>query len=354
MNNNEFPQNLPENPAALESYENLTAMIARLEESSPYAGEIRENGKIILTEKEGEKNEKFEAVRITDPDSEEARGFSEFLGRYFESNELDSPERMRSGIKSADRTAYYAILNSGREIVCGFSSSYYDLEADKEASGKKSFFAFDYIATRKDYGGKKLDRELYREALKFALQTARAKEQELTALMWFSTNRRVETLANRFTGLEFKTTCFKDAEGNIHEVQFTCPPFNPDPKTGLPIDPETKKPAEEDFEKYGVPEILMLRMIDEKNEINAEELIRMVKAYWEYNCTFKGTAGEIKASEEAVKTNREIVDGFIRTLENQISQAENGRIILLGAREKLKVKKELEAEGKKFIMSEVK
>jgi len=353
MNTNELLSNPQENPAAIKSYKKIEGIISGLEKRSPYSRQNEDDGGITIFESENEESEAFKLCRITDPDSKEVGKLVEFMGSHFKPEELESLKKTQSAIRDKNNSSYYVLKNSKGEIVSISLGSLHSFASEGETGGEKAFFSFDYVATRKDCGGKKLDRELYMESLKSALQNARTRKQELVALLWGAIDRRVEIFASRGTGLEFQTACFEDAEGNFHEVPFNNPPFSWDKNTGLPIDPETKKPAEGNLEKYGVPEILMLRMINEENEITAKELIDMVKAYWEYNCTFKGTAGVIEASEEAIKINRKIVEGFIRTMENQIVQAEGGKIMLLGAREKLELKKRLEAGGKEFIMSEV-
>ena len=141
---------------------------------------------------------------------------------------------------------------------------------------------------------------------------------------------------------------FEDKDGNFKEVPYICPPIQWDEKTGQPLDPETEEIGDKDIKDYSAPEHLMIRLVNGKDEMNVQELMPMIQSIYRDNYTLYNDLGEEYPTSEAIEYTRAAVNEFQKELEGVLSEAKDGKLLLLSAKEREDKIAELKSRGKEF------
>lgn len=335
-------ESVPEKSPAEQSQENMRKIIDGLAEKSRYQRQEVSPSQEKIVSPEGEK---FSVERIKDPKSKDVQKLFKFLKR-FDPEECDSPKIIKDAIANpTDAYAYYIIKNEKGEVIAHTQGSYLEMEpsGEKEESDQAILF-MGYTITDEDYGRRGLAMESNRGVFKYAAEKAEQNEQELKAIVVEAVEAS-EVLANR---LGMERIYFEDNEGNIHEVPYICPPLLWDEKTGRPLDPETEEIGEKDIKDYSVPEHLMIRMIDGRKEMDAEELMAILDPVYSDNYTLYRDEGDTNVTDEALEYSKNAVEKFKEELKAALTGAKDGKIFMMDAKERKTRKEELEANGKVF------
>ncbi len=339
-----------ENPTILEkekaeddsSYDQTQKIIQELADRSRYSREGTTEGQEIITSPEGEK---FSVGRIKDSSSPDVKKLFKFMKR-FSPEECDTADIIKDAIENpTDAYAYYIVKNEKGGLIAHTQGSYLEMDPSPDRGEKGEAVLFlGYTVTDKKYERKGLALECNRGVFKFAAEKAKAKDQNLKAVIVEAVDAS-ETLGNR---LGMKRMYFEDREGNYREVPYVCPPIQWDEKTGQPVDPETGEIGTGDIHEYAAPEHLMLRMIDGRQEFTSEELMAILKPVYKDNYTLYRNPGEEFPTDDAIQSSVEAVSGFQEELKQILEQAEGGKILLLSAEDRKQKIAELTTAGKEF------
>lgn len=171
----------------------------------------------------------------------------DFYSRLFEDEENADPMQIEIGLANDIVDTFIARDGSGK-IISLLQSQKVEL-----ASGDRSelMFLVWYVGTDENYKGKPLTRDLFRLALWDLLEKSKNELKPIKALVG-ETEDEVEGLFNRY-GLN--RIYYKNKE-KVLEVPFEAPP--------------------EDESREGVPEHLMIRLLDDSKTISVNELLQIV------------------------------------------------------------------------------
>lgn len=175
-----------------------------------------------------------------------------FFTEQFEGEENADPMQLEIGIENNFTDNFLARDVSGK-IACFFQTQTFEVPST-DANGRPELVMVNwYVATNPDYKGQPLTRHVFRMAGKHLLEKSKRELKPIKAFAGEAYDE-VEGLYNRY-GLE--RVYFKNKQGQTQEIPFECPP--------------------EDESEEGVPEHLMIRLLDGKKELTAKELMDVVE-----------------------------------------------------------------------------
>jgi hypothetical protein len=326
-----------ENPAE-KSYQEMEGLVGELAARSRFE-RMSEGDKEFIVSSEGEK---FGIRRIEDPKDPAVDKIYELLKKRFDEDELDTKETMIGAIEN-DYASYHVVEDKDGNILCHACTELLEVESAqprKRGQPKESVLFVGYIVTNNElrYQDPKtlkssfMSQEIFQNVFREAVDDAREKKLAIKGLVGESVDE-LEPLVNRFGA---KRIYFEDENGNVQEVEFTCPPLDWDSQTGEP----RKEPTAEH---------LITRFMDGRQSFKKEELLAMVRSIYEENYVFPP---EMLPSRKARKRNQEIVEGYYKKLEESLAQVKDGELFLMDYRERRRRRAELEAQGKQIIEGE--
>lgn len=314
--------------------------LAELEGKSKYQREeIDELSEKIHSPERGD----YVLEKVKDPESKEAKDIFS-LTKKLSPEEADTLDIIQDAIANPTDAYSYHVAKDGKKTVAYAQSSY--LELRPEAGGKPNEVAIfgGYSLTSEKYRQKGIGSELVLKLMREDIEKAKNKGQEIKSLV-VEGKESSEPFWN-YVGL--KRLYYEDAEGNWQEAPYIQPPIQWDEETGKALDPETEEIGDKDIKEYSIPEHLMIRMMDNRNEINVEELKPIIDILYFDNYTLYRNEGEDSPTDEAIQHTREAVnkfmDEFIATLKN----AKDGKLYLMDAQERAQKKAELKTKGREF------
>ncbi|MDP3800297.1 MAG: hypothetical protein Q8Q90_02625 [bacterium] len=309
------------------SHRNMETMIGELAAMSRFEKVKNEVGEEVL--KSRESGEEFSTKRLTSGSDPLARDVWNMMRDEFK-DEADTLSWVRESIRQKLNNYDVVIAPDGQ--LASFSNTRY-LELDKgepKQAGKdtESILFVSYILTADNARGKGLATELYKDFYKDTLEKAKESGHAIKAIFGES----VESVEPFLNKMGRKRLYFEDAEGNVREVPYKAPPCDYDDDTGEPL-------------VDGAKEHIMIRLIDNAQEMDSGELMRMVKAlyYQEYTAS-----PEDYNNKNAWQRSKEVIDGYLAELESALFQAKDGRVFLMSATERKQKVKELNKEGKEI------
>ncbi len=327
-------------PQWIEAYEN----------KSGYTREEMTDGREKITSPEGEV---FFVRTLEKPKDPAIKEIHDLMIEEFGEGEAEDLEWIRTSIK--EKLNDYHVIESSDGKLIGFTNSQYlELEpkprkeyphtsaseylemepklGNEQEGAKESFVFLCYVVTAEEARGKGIGTELYRKFYEDSLKKASANGHEIKGVIDEAVSS-VEVFTNK---MGRDRMYFEDRSGNIIEVPYMCPPVNMDSETGKP-------PEGEQGEAY--PEHLMIGLTNGAKELNAEDVLRMVKRiYMEYVAD-----EENYNSKEAFQTAWDHDMVILKELEKSLLKAKDGRIFLMSADEREVKKTELASQGKKLI-----
>ena len=286
----------------------------------------------------------FSIDRVKNHEDPKVEKIFDFMQK-FNPEEADTLDIIQEAVK-VDLYAYHIAENKEGEVVAHTQSSYLEV-APKESGAKSSeaILFIGYSITDDDYQRKGLASELFSSVIKTGAEKAKSQQQGLRAVI----GEAVASSEKFWNHVGLKRMYFEDKAGNFQEVPYICPPIQWDGQTGKALDPETEEIGDKDIKEYSAPEHLMTRMLDGKNEISVAELMPMIDIIYEDNYTLHKYPGrEDNPTDEAIANTMAAVKEFRKELENILSEAKDGKIILLSAGERQQKAQELKQKGLEF------
>lgn len=326
--------------AAPEWYAGAQNYLAELEGKSKYqreqTGELSEK---IHSPERGD----YSLEKVKNPESKEAKDIFK-LTKKFSPEEADTLDIIQDAIANPTEAYSYHVAKEGKKTIAYAQSSY--LELRPEAGGKPNEVAVfgGYSLTAEQYRQKGIGSELVSRLMREDIEKAKNKGQEIKCLV-VEGKESSEPFWN-YVGL--KRAYYEDAEGNWQEAPYIQPPIQWDEKTGKPLDPETEEIGDKDIKEYSIPEHLMVRMMDNRNEINAEELRPIIDIIYFDNYTLYRNEGDDLPTDKAINYTREAVNKFMDEFFAILKNAKDGKIYLMDAKEREQKKTEVKALGKQF------
>ena len=216
----------------------------------------------------------------------------------------------------------------------------------REAGGKPNEVAIfgGYSLTNEKYRRRGVGAELISLLMREDAEKALKKQQEIKCLVV----QGKETSEPFWNHVGLKRIYYEDAEGNFNETPYIQPPIQWDEKTGQPLDPETEEVGDKDIKEYTIPEHLMIRMMDNKNEINPEDLRPILDIIYFDNYTLYRNEGDDLPTDEAIQHTRDAVNKFMDEFFETLKNAQDSKLYLMDAKEREEKRAELEAKGKKL------
>jgi len=342
---NQFENQFLKPDAKIASWQNLQKSIEEMEAASPYRREKETERTEKINPKDSE-NPKFAEIgelkieHIKDRESPKIDKIVEFMEK-FAPEEADTPEIIRDAVANpTDAYAYHTIENQKGETISHAQSSYLELTDENDQPLNQSIIFGGFVITADEYRRKRLADEIWQSALRCNLEKAQKKNQELKAIV-VEGKEESEPFWNH-VGL--KRVYFEDAQGNLHETPYIQPPIDWNNRTGLP---KGYKKGD-DMKKFSVPEHLMIKPTDNRNEITTQELMPIISAIYSDNYTLYRNEGEKYPTDKAIESTQEIVGQFQTELKQTLSQAKEGKLYLLDAKEREQKMMEFKAAGKNF------
>lgn len=251
----------------------------------------------------------------------------DFYGKLFEGEENADPMQIQIGIENGFVDTYVGRDAEGK-MASILQSERVEIPPTKEGERPGLMFLVWYVATDKEYKGKPLTRDLFKLAMQDLLEKSK-KELKPVKVFAGETEDEVEGMFNRY-GLN--RLYYKNKQGETMEVPFECPP--------------------EDESSQGVPEHLMLRMLDDKKTISKEELLGVVDSiYGEYTKSEYFSVDYLKYAQEFYKEDLDAVEANVPI--NSVTANvyyRNYKRIVSGIRKKLE-KSLKKADGELFFKS---
>jgi|GEM_PF-2880122 len=326
-------------PVAI-AYQDAEKITKELEANSHYKREQVSSDKETITSPEAEK---FSVDRVRDAKSSEVKKIHKFMNK-FNPEEADTLDIIQDAVEK-DIYAYHIAQDEKGKVVAHTQSSYLEV-APAEPGGKaaESILFIGYSITDDDFQRKGLASELFQSTVKTGAEKAKTEQQALRGII----GEAVATSERFWNHVGLKRMYFEDKDGNFKEVPYICPPIQWDEKTGQPLDPETEEIGDKDIKDYSAPEHLMIRLINGKDEMNVAELMPMIQSIYHDNYTLYNDAGEEYPTKEAIEYTRAAVNEFQKELEAVLSEAKDGKLLLLSAKEREAKIAELKSQGKEF------
>lgn len=310
--------------AVEKSCHKLEKIINELASKSKYERTVLPNGDVELISRSSEK-EKFTLHQITDPDDPAVVELIKLLKQKIDPDEVDTIETIQTAIRT-NWGIYFIMKNKTEEVIAHTNSSLLDLESGDK---KEGIHYMSYAVTREQDEGKGLAREMYTDMHRYALEKAR-KEGIFIKGIISESDAGVEDFVYKLDGQ--KRIYFEDKEGNVHEVPYECGPHDWDKDTGESL-------------MESAPEHLMLRLLDGRQELSIQEMMQMVRTLYKGNYIFEK---EFFNSDKAYRRNLEVVEEFMKNLEETLNKSKDGRLFFMSSQEREQKKTTLEAQGKKM------
>ena len=304
-----------------ESYDKVDGLIEELREKSkfPEREKLDDGREVIRSPEAGE----FYIRRIQDPEDPAVEKIYDLLVKEFSEDEADTIETIKAAVKS-DIQDYRVAEDADGRVVAVSNMEYLKLE---ESQDVMIFVA--YIVTNHDYRQKGVGSELYPSFYNLAKEKAKEDGSRIKGVIG-EAGGKVESFLNR---MGRKRIYFEDEEGNIHEVPYMQAPLDWNKKTGKP-------------ETESIPEHLMIRLLDGRQEMQASEIIPMVQAAYEENCIFPE---EYFKTEKAYQKCEDTVMNYLRELEEALQKAKDGKLFFMDKTEREERAKELQSQGKQMF-----
>lgn len=285
----------------------------------------------------------FVLEKIRDPKSKEAKDVFN-LTKKFAPEEADTVDIIQDAIANPTEAYSYHVAKEGKKTVAFAQSSY--LELRPEAGGKPNEVAIfgGFSLTAESYRRKGIGAELVSQLIKEDVEKAQKRGQEIKCF----TVEGKETSESFWNHVGLKRLYYEDAEGNFNEAPYIQPPIQWDEETGRALDPETEEIGDKDIKEYTVPEHLMIKMMDKRNEINLEELKPVIDIIYFDNYTLYRNEGEKFPTDEAIKYTQDAVNKFLDEFFETLKNSKDGKLYLMDAKEREEKRKELEVKGKSF------
>ena len=305
---------------AQESYKRVDGLVEELQATSKFEREKLSDGREVIRSPEAGE---FFIRKIEDVKDPAVEKMYELLVKEFSEEEADTPETIRGAIES-DIQAYHVVEDAKGHVIALSNTEYLKLESSQDAM---IFIA--YVATDPGYRRLGIGSELYPGFYDFAKEKAKQDQARIKGVIGEAVGP-VESFLNR---MGRKRMYFEDEQGSIHEVPYIQAPLDWSEKTGKPRQKAT-------------PEHLMIRLLDERQEMQVSEVISMVKAIYEENYIFPE---DYFKTEKAYQACEDTVMGHLKDLEVTLQKAKGGKIFLMDKKERAEKQKELEAQGKQIF-----
>lgn len=302
-----------------ESAQGMERMAEELQASSPFQ-RSQERGTETIRSPEGEA---FTIRKLTKPYESAAKRTHEFMVEQFGREESEALYWFRHTIKEGIND-YHAMEQDGR-VVAFSNTRVLELEP-QEGRPQEAILTVWHISTEEALRNKGLASELYQSFYRDAAEKARERNQTMVGVVGEAVDK-VESFLNRMAR---KRAYYEDPDGNIREIPYQCPPVDMDSKTGEPLEAP-------------VPEHVMIRMMDDRQEMPAEDLLRMVEAI--YFREYLGTQDDYASPEvysRARQSNADLLEG----MRTALAGAKGGKVFLMSRREREARRETLRAQGK--------
>ncbi|GEM_PF-5722949 len=306
-------------PIFHESHVNMERFINEFKKRSRYSRSL-EDGKTTITN--GESHylvERITSGRKTE-NKKAAREVHSFLDQIFGEDEMGDKEEFEHAIKNGIFD-FTTIRDEKGEILSVICSQNVD-----SLKSSDQMLAIWYIATKEDQQSKGFALELYQSVYETALADARNNGKGISAVV----GEAVDEVEGYLNKMGRRRTYFYNQVGDLVEIPFPQPP----------IDASTadEKPPEEH---------LMIRFLDEKKECSVEEILDIIKTlFYQYIDPRYDELYDSKKEADAVKKRTK---ALFEEVKKKLSEAHEGKVILLSADEREEKRKELEKSGHNII-----
>lgn len=302
-----------------ESAQRMERMAEELQASSPFQ-RSRERGAETIHSPEGEA---FTIQKLTKPYEKAAKRTHEFMVEQFGREESETLNWFRHTIKEGIND-YHTMEQDGR-VVAFSNTRCLELEP-QGGKPQEAILTVWHISTEEEMRNKGLASELYQSFYRDAAAKARERNQAIVGVVGEAVDA-VESFLNR---MGRKRAYYEDTEGNVREIPYQCPPVDMDSKTGEPLEAP-------------VPEHVMIRMMDDQQEMPTEDLLRMVEAI--YFREYLGAADDY-ASPEAYSRARQSNADLLGGMRGALAVAKGGKVFFMSRQEREARREALRAQGK--------
>jgi len=306
--------------SAHESYDKINRLIEELQATSKFEREKLDDGREVIRSPEAGE---FFIRKIQDEKDPSVQKIHQLLIKELSKEGADTIETIKNAVKN-DIQDYRVVEDAAGRVIAASNTEYLKIEDSQDAM---IFVA--YIVTAPDYRQKGIGSELYPSFYNLAKEKAKEEGLRIKGVIG-EAGEEVESFLNR---MGRKRMYFEDEQGNFHEIPYMQAPLAWDEKTGKP-------------RQKAAPEHLMIRLLDERQEMQASEVISMVKAIYEENYIF---SEEYFKTEKAYQACEDTVMGHLKELENALQKAKDGKVFLMDKKEREVRRKELEAEGRQIF-----
>lgn len=270
---------------------------------------------------------------LHDPNDRSVEQMYALMVEELSEEEAERPAWIRHAIEE-QLYWYHVVETRGGKLIAFSSTKYLELTPLRgmDTSPQESLFAVWFIVTDPTFRSRGLAHTLYERFLGEAYAEAQARGQRLKAII----GEAVGSIESFLNPMGRKRIYFEDEYGDVHEVPYLAPPINMDACTGEP-------------DGVPVPEHLMLRMLNDTQELTVEELLQMIWVMYEQYVGAESDYRSRAAFEHARQHNRHL----LQQLSNILSRAVDGKIFLLSREEREQRRAELRALGKELYEIEV-
>jgi hypothetical protein len=317
-----------------QSHKDMEQIIQEIERKSKFRNRQKTaDGKEVIVSPEGEK---FEISRVTDSDSPDVEKMRELMLVGFEGEfkdeDLDSLETMRQAV--GNDTFIYNIAKNVEGDAIQLTLGYL-LELGQERKEKKyneSLLFMGITVSREKRKG--LGAELNKSVFESGLEKAKKEGREIKAIAAAAVDQS-EYLGN-YVGM--RRVYFENEKGEICEVPYIDPPLTWNFETG-------------EAEAEALPAHFMLNMVNGENTVLVGDFMEMVDVIYKVDSMIspESRKDDKAPTEEAIRRNHEIIEKIKNELMESLSQAKNGKIMLLDKKEREALAKELQIKGKKIF-----
>lgn len=274
---------------------------------------------------------------IRDPNNPKIDAIKKFM-MEFDPKESD-PDMIAFNVSDQNYGYYLLEDKDGKPIGYSQSVLINFLSPDQiEEQPKKAIIFNGHIFIKKEERRKGLAYEMMQTTLREFGEGAKAQDRILVGVA----GECLATSEKFWNSLGSKRLFFEDKEGNFNEIAYLQPPLEwHDKEKGIPLDPETGEPST--IENCSVYEHMMVRMFDDRQEIEVEDIMKIVRTI--YEDSYEGKEYDGGREWPAIQAELEKIQNI---LENQLRQSINGRLRMLNFEERQQLEEELKQKGKKI------
>ena len=297
----------------------MEGMAQELQAASSYQ-RSRGHGVETIRSPEGET---FTIRKLAKPYEKVAKRTHDFMVEQFGKEESETLMWFRHTIKEGIND-YHTVEKNG-EVVAFSNTRCLELEP-QEGKPQEAILTVWHISTEDALRNKGLASELYQSFYHDAAEKMRERNQTMVGVVGEAVDK-VESFLNR---MGRKRAYYEDADGNIREIPYQCPPVDMDSKTGEPLEEP-------------VPEHVMIRMIDDRQEIRTEDLLRMVEAI--YFREYLGVPDDYESPEAyglARQSNADLLEG----MRTALAAAKDGKVFFMSRQEREARREALRGQGR--------